>query len=87
MAVRSFAPKFVFTAMQRIESRLRKMNASPEKRAPMDPELRARLKREFAPEVDRLGELLGRDLTHWNEDRARPERQPIHSGTAKSALA
>jgi hypothetical protein len=23
------------------------------------------LKREFAPEIERLSKLLGRDLTHW----------------------
>jgi hypothetical protein len=33
----------------------------------MDPELRRHLKLEFAPEVERLSELLGRDLTHWSE--------------------
>jgi hypothetical protein len=32
----------------------------------MDPALRARLKADFAPEVRRLGELIGRDLTAWS---------------------
>ena len=35
-------------------------------RPPMDPELRLRLQAELAPEVERLSELLGRDLTHWS---------------------
>lgn len=30
------------------------------------PDLRSRLLREFAPEVRRLGQLIGRDLSHWN---------------------
>lgn len=32
------------------------------------PDLRRRLLREFAPEVRRLGELIGRDLSHWNAE-------------------
>lgn len=34
-------------------------------RPAMDPELRVELQRKFHPEVQRLSELLGRDLTHW----------------------
>jgi hypothetical protein len=37
----------------------------PEARAPMPRELRRRLEAEFAPEVERLGDLLGRDLSRW----------------------
>lgn len=33
----------------------------------MDPELRHRLTAEFAPEVERLSELIGRDLTVWSK--------------------
>jgi hypothetical protein len=36
-------------------------------RPPLDPELRKRLQTEFAPEVERLSQLLGRDLTHWSK--------------------
>jgi hypothetical protein len=32
----------------------------------MNPGLRKRLQVEFAPEVKRLSELLGRDLTYWS---------------------
>jgi len=35
-------------------------------RAPMEPALRARLKAEVSPEVARLSEVLGRNLTHWS---------------------
>jgi hypothetical protein len=37
-------------------------------REPMDPELRKHLKKQFAPEVERLSNLLGRDLSHWSLD-------------------
>lgn len=40
-----------------------KWNMSNEPRPPMDPALRRRLEAEFAPEIERLGRLLGRDLT------------------------
>ncbi|MGH7503037.1 MAG: sulfotransferase family protein [Longimicrobiales bacterium] len=33
--------------------------------APLDPELRAELTEECAPDIGRLGDLLGRDLTFW----------------------
>jgi hypothetical protein len=42
------------------------MNARPERRPPMDPQLRRRLRAEFAPEVERLGRLLERDLSAWS---------------------
>ena len=38
---------------------------------PSLPGLRRRLKAEFACEVERLGQLLGRDLTHWNREDGR----------------
>jgi hypothetical protein len=34
-------------------------------RPPMDKDLERRLRAEFAPDVERLGALLQRDLTHW----------------------
>ena len=34
---------------------------------PMSPEVKARLRQIFRPDVERLGELLGRDLSHWND--------------------
>lgn len=47
---------------------VRSYNARPEPRQPMDAELSMRLRAEFAPEVERLSELLGRDLTHWSRE-------------------
>jgi hypothetical protein len=43
------------------------LNRSYQPRARMDPALRAQLKAELAPEVAALGELIGRDLSHWSE--------------------
>jgi hypothetical protein len=37
-------------------------------RPPMDEKLRRRLQEEFAPDVERLGALLGRDLSFWLGD-------------------
>lgn len=59
-------PRPVFDALHDFERRLWKLNSRPEKREPLAPELQAQLKREFAPEVERLSQLLGRDLTHWS---------------------
>lgn len=36
----------------------------------IDPGLHARLIEEFVPEVERLGRLIGRDLSHWNAGKA-----------------
>lgn len=44
---------------------LRRLNTKYEPRRPLAPELRQRLQAEFLPEIERLSNLLGRDLTHW----------------------
>lgn len=51
-----------------------RLNTSYEPRQPLDPGLQMRLQREFAPEVEDLGEPLGRDLTHWSKG---PEDYPF----------
>lgn len=53
---------------QRLRSAAMRLIGRVEPRPPMDPDLRTRLQAEFAPEVGRLSELLGRDLTHWSKD-------------------
>jgi hypothetical protein len=50
---------------QRMTLAVRDLNAIHEPRTPMDPATRRQLQEEMCPEVERLGELLGRDLTHW----------------------
>ena len=59
--------KFV---LRRINLILKRSGSSVEKvsREPMEPELRQHLKKQFAPEVERLSALLGRDLSHWSLD-------------------
>jgi hypothetical protein len=42
------------------------LNKAP--RPTISPELRAQLQEEFLPEIERLSQLLGRDLTHWCRD-------------------
>ena len=43
------------------------MNRVYQPRDVMDPALRAQLQAEFAPEVAALGDLIGRDLSHWSK--------------------
>jgi hypothetical protein len=50
-------------------------NSEAKPRAPMSPELRRQLLDEFTPEIERLGEVIGRDLSHWLE-RA-PNQRPL----------
>lgn len=64
-AVRPFLPRAVYNALQDAQTRFRRSNTRFEKRPPLNPDLRAALQREFAPEVERLGDLLGRDLSVW----------------------
>ncbi|HUG98263.1 MAG TPA: sulfotransferase [Gammaproteobacteria bacterium] len=47
----------------RLGGRLLRAGSREEPRPPMDPAIRRRLVDEFRPEVDRLSQLLGRDLT------------------------
>jgi len=58
-------PRAVLRTLALAETRLWQLNTRSEQRAPLPPELCTQLKREFAPEVERLSELLGRDLTFW----------------------
>jgi len=44
---------------------LDRLNSAVETRVPLDAEVAEQLKRDFTPEVERLSELLGRDLSHW----------------------
>jgi len=62
-AIRSVVPIRVRRAIQGIASTLLPELELPE--STLDPQLRYELKREFYPEVERLSELLQRDLTFW----------------------
>jgi hypothetical protein len=68
LSLRHLVPRFVFAAMQETDAAIRKFNSSVGNRPPLKPETRLQLARRFAPEVERLGALLGRDLTHWSAE-------------------
>jgi Sulfotransferase domain len=68
LAVRPWLPRPIFGILQRVEAALRTSNRRPAERPSMAPELRRQLQREFAPEVERLSKLLGRDLTAWSRE-------------------
>ena len=53
-----------------LRARLLSLNSRRVPRAPMDPELRSRLREELRPEVERLGRLMDRDLSAWTETSA-----------------
>lgn len=67
IALRAWLPRPIFRVVQNSGLWLESFNSvkSPLKRPPMPAELQLSLQREFAPEIDRLSTLLGRDLTHW----------------------
>lgn len=48
-----------------IGAQLRKMNTTHRQRQPLTGETRRELQAHFAPGVDELSQLLGRDLSHW----------------------
>ena len=68
LALRPWLPRSGFRFLQRIDGWLKTYNTRSKKRPPIGPQLRASLRREFAPEVERLSELLGRDLTYWSKE-------------------
>lgn len=54
------AREFAWSAIKRLNTRVKP-------RPPMRPETRQQLLAEFRPEIDRLSELLGRDLSSWHQ--------------------
>jgi hypothetical protein len=86
VAVGRRLPRPVFAALHDLERRLWKLNSRSEKRPPLAPEVRAQLQREFAPEVERLSELLGRDLTHWSW-QGPPVAEPLSSPLASFRMS
>jgi sulfotransferase family protein len=71
LTMRPCIPRRLFAFLQNLEIWLWRSNTRPAPRLPLDPRLRAKLRAEFAPEVERLGELLGRDLSHWTTGQPR----------------
>ena len=56
-----------FPLVRAVRTRMLELNSETRPRAPMDPDLRRRLLDEFTPEIERLGRLIGRDLSAWLE--------------------
>lgn len=56
-----------FPGVHALRALVLRANSAPAPRQPMDPGLRRRLTAEFAPEVERLSTMLGRDLSAWSE--------------------
>jgi hypothetical protein len=54
-----------FRLIHRARDAVLALNSASQTRGRMDPGLRAILEADFAPEVERLGSLIGRDLSHW----------------------
>ncbi|HEV2124502.1 MAG TPA: sulfotransferase [Chloroflexota bacterium] len=53
-----------------LTQRVRDLNTKRGARPPLDPELRRGLLREYREEVERLGYLIGRDLSRWTAETA-----------------
>lgn len=75
VAMRSWLPGPLFSKIQTAGIKLGRLNTRPDRRLPIAPEIELSLQCEFAPEVERLSALLGRDLTHWSRPKNRAENQ------------
>ena len=65
-SIRSFVKMVTpFQLRQRVVQGLLGINTIYGTRPPLPERLRRQLQAEYLPEVERLSELLGRDLTHW----------------------
>ena len=56
-----------FPLVRAVRTRMLNMNSEAKQRAPMDPVLRRQLLDEYTPDIERLGKLIGRDLSAWLE--------------------
>jgi hypothetical protein len=64
-----------------------RLNTSLAPRSVVDPDLRESLAAELAPDIERLGEILGRDLSHWyssssDAPRSTLKRHPVNLRTS-----
>jgi len=64
-AARSLAPQGLYDAIRRMRKSRLQRAAQRQPRAPLKPQLRARLVDQFAAEIDRLEQLIERDLSAW----------------------
>ncbi|MGA2499243.1 MAG: sulfotransferase [Tepidisphaeraceae bacterium] len=69
-ALRSIVHRFVPAAVQRkIVDALPYFTKTLKREAKISPELRSKLAPRFREDIEKLSELLGRDLTHWTKPR------------------
>ncbi len=63
--------RFLSPAFERLKIKkvIAKLNKKQGGRPPLDPGLEKELREEFRPEVEKLGNLLARDLSHWSESK------------------
>jgi hypothetical protein len=72
---------------RKVRKGMKQFNTVYTSRPPLAPELRRRLQAEFLGEVERLSEMIGRDLTHWCRDEAPSHLEPLGSlNTAAARL-
>lgn len=65
-----FAPRMIRLARRIVPTPVRstvgraldRVNSRPQRRAPLDPDVAARLRAELLPDIERLGSMIGRDL-------------------------
>lgn len=65
-----------------LRKRLKKMNSIAVDATPLDPQFAALLRQEFRTDIEALGHLLGRDLSHWLSP---PAATPV--GNAREPVA
>ncbi len=87
LACRPFFPPVLFSLLQKADAGMRTLNSTPRRRPAMDSVLRRQLRAEFAPEVERLGRLLDRDLAHWTTGESRPAQTDGATVNAKPVRA
>lgn len=63
--LKAVLPRFVRSSVWK---GLKRLNIKCEPRKPMNPDLRKCLQSEFAAEVESLGKIIGKDLSHWSRD-------------------
>ena len=87
IAMRNWLPQPVFNVIRKAGTRLSDLNSRPAPRQPLAADTRLSLQKDFAPEIERLSELLGRDLTHWSKPvpPSVGRRSPLVSASGKQA--
>jgi len=89
-----FAPKLLlplapflrrFAFVRAFRTRMLEANSEVRSQPPMDPALRRQLIEEFTPEIERLGKLIGRDLSAWLESGSSGTGEPSTTRAAQPA--